>query len=105
MKELKFYCEHCGWETKLPETELYKAEPCILCGHEMVLDDETLDELVAKDLEETELITMQMNIKENGNDKVWYDIEKFVDDPVFRIEFRNRFFKAGGVVPAKEIKI
>lgn len=103
MRELKFNCVHCGWEITVKEGDI--VDECSLCGHEMILDDESLDELIAEDLEETELITMQHNIKENGNDKVWYDIEKAIDNPYFRVEYRRQFFKAGGYVPTKEIRI
>jgi len=46
---------------------------------------------------------MKYNIKVLGNEKCWYIIEEFTN-PKTRLNYRNIFFKAGGIIPEKEIK-
>ena len=105
MRKLKFYCPNCNFEIELSEDELDTHNNCELCGHELIIDEDSLDNLVADDLEQIELENMKQNIKEYGNDDIWYKIEKTVTNPYFRLDFRKRFFACGGKVPKKEIKI
>jgi len=102
MKKFKFYCPNCGWETMLEEDYLEQGERCSLCGKILVLDEDILDNLIAEDIEQADLEDMKINIKKYGNDEMWYKIERTIDNPYFRIEFRKRFFACNGQVP-KEV--
>lgn len=105
MKKYKFYCPNCGWKTMLEEDYLEQGERCSMCGHMLILDEHSLDALVADDIERGELENMRTNIETYGNDVMWYKIERAIDNPYFRLKFRKRFFAVGGVVPMKGMKI
>ena len=105
MRKIKFYCQNCEWETMLDEDYIEQNERCSMCGHMLILDEGSLDDLIANDIEKSELEDMKESIKKHGNDEMWYKIERAIDNPYFRLKFRKRFFAVGGVVPMKGMKI
>jgi len=102
MKKFKFYCPNCGWETMLEEDYLEQGERCSLCGKILVLDEDSLDNLIAEDIEREQLETMRENIQRRGNDATWYAIENNIDNPYTRMMLRGQFFRARGHCPEKE---
>lgn len=105
MRNLKFYCPNCNFKIELSKDELDTHNNCELCGHELAIDEDSLDDLVAEEMEQGDIENMKQNIKEYGNNEIWYQIERNVSNPYFRLDFRKRFFKCGGTIPKKEIGI
>lgn len=62
------------------------------------VDDEVLRQMVEKDI----IMAMENNIETLGHKRTWEIIERF-RNPMMRGRYRKYFFKAGGVMPEKEI--
>lgn len=99
MKKLKFYCEDCNKEIELEEIQVTGDEVCQACGGELLLNMDSMEELIIEDILKEQTENMKENIKRRGNDEVWNAIEENVDNPYFRKELRELFFKCGGKTP------
>lgn len=102
MKKLKFYCEDCNEEIKIKDINVTGEEICLICGGKLLLDIDSMEELIKEDIEKEQIENMKENIKRRGNDTVWNAIEENVDNPYFRKELRELFFKCGGEVPERK---
>jgi len=60
---------------------------------------DSMEELIIEDILKEQTENMKENIKRRGNDEVWNAIEENVDNPYFRKELRELFFKCGGKTP------
>jgi len=100
MENLKWYKCNCGWQV---ETDIHELK-CPICGSIDITveidseEEEKEDNKILKMIEEDEIEYMKKEIRIQGNENLWYDVET-IENPFARIEARKLFIRAGGVVP------
>lgn len=107
MDKLTFKCLECG-KTKTIFGEINDIVECYVCGALMDLDkfEEVENGQGINHLADIIGIEkIQQEILTSGNDITWDRIENIFNIPEQRIQVRRLFFKAGGKVPEKELKI
>lgn len=98
-----YRCVKCGWiRVTWEEIE----GNCPICDNRLRLESfgEGDDERILQLLQEEEINDMKNTIRVSGDRLVWNLIEK-KKNYYIRLDEREIFFLAGGVVPNKEIKI
>ena len=98
-------CSKCNF---MEETESLNITKCPLCNSPIYVEDEKMEQefenQIQQQIEKNEIDTISEAIKRYGNKKLWKKVEE-IQWFEARLFYRYIFFKAGGKIPTKEMKI
>jgi len=123
MDKIIYLCGECGSVREMPELYKNLAEVyCLKCGDKMEIvdnEDEVLEDnfsyksneeemdkkLSLDEIIDIDLITyMRRQLKQEGSSVTWDRIERCYNNATQRGRIRQLFFRAGGVMPERELE-